>query len=161
MKLSVICAVAANGVIGAHNQLPWRLPADLTRFKALTMGHHIVMGRKTYESLGRPLPGRVNVIVTRQPGYRAEGCVTAGSLDDALAHCRGDEEVFVIGGATLFTDALGRADRIYLTRLHHDFPGDTVMPAWDAAAWRETAREDHAAGADAPCAYSFITLDRA
>lgn len=160
MTLSVICAVAANGVIGRDNRLPWRLPADLKRFKALTRGHAIIMGRKTHESLGRPLPGRTNIVITRQPGYRAEGCRVAGSLEQALALATDDSEVFVIGGAMLYAQALPQANRIYLTRVHQEIPGDTRMPAWDEAAWRETAREDHEPDAANPYRYSFMTLEK-
>lgn len=158
--VSVICAVASNGVIGKEKRLPWHLPADLKRFKALTMGRAVIMGRKTYESLGRPLPGRTNLVVTRQPGYRAEGCRVAGSLEQALALTQDNPEVFVIGGAMLYAQALPRADRIYLTEIHQAFDGDTRMPALDRSAWRETAREDHPANADTPFAYSFAILDR-
>jgi len=160
MRLSLICAAASNGVIGLENRLPWKLPADLRRFKALTMSHHVIMGRKTYESIGKALPGRVNIVVTRQPGYRAEGCLVAGSLEQALALAHGDTEAFVVGGASLYAQALPLADRLYLTEIHQVFDGDTRMPPLDEAAWRQTAREDHGPGPEVPFAYSFITLDR-
>lgn len=158
--LSIICAVAANDVIGRQNRLPWVLPADLKRFKQLTMGHPIIMGRKTFESLGTPLPGRTNIVVTRQPGLKVCGALTAGSLEQALALAGDAPEAFVIGGAALYTEALPVANRLYLTEIHQPFEGDTVMPAMDRAAWRETAREDHPAGPDAPFAYSFVTLEK-
>ncbi len=158
--ISIICAIAANGVIGHQNRLPWRLLADLKRFKALTLGHVVIMGRKTYESLGKPLPGRTNLIVTRQPAFKACGALTAGSLDDALRLCASDPEAFVIGGATLYAEALPLADRIYLTEIHQEIAGDTVMPAIDRTAWREVSREDHGPDAEAPFAYSFVTLEK-
>ena len=158
--MSIICAVAANGVIGQGNRLPWRLPADLTRFKQLTMGHPIIMGRKTYESLGKPLPGRTNIVVTRQPAFKACGALTAPSLEAALRLAEAETEIFVIGGASMYAQALPLADRIYWTEVHQDFAGDTVMPAFDRAAWREIAREDHGPGADAPFAYSFVMLEK-
>lgn len=157
MTISIICAVAANGVIGIDNRLPWTLPADLQRFKALTMGHPIVMGRNTYESIGKPLPGRTNIVVTRQPGLKICGALTAGSLEQALALAANAPEVFVIGGANLYAQALPLADRIYLTEIHQDFDGDARMPAVDRTRWRETAREDHPADGSSP-AYSFVTL---
>jgi dihydrofolate reductase len=156
--LSVIAAVARNGVIGRDNTLPWHLPEDLKHFRQLTMGHHIIMGRKTYESLGRLLPGRITVVVSRQPGYRVEGAITAGSLSDAVAACGADAEVFVIGGAELYREALDMADRLYLTEIHADFEGDASFPDYDHAAWQETARH-HAAGAGG-LPYSFVTYER-
>lgn len=160
MRVSLICAVARNGVIGTDNHLPWRLPADLRRFKQLTMGHSIIMGRKTYESIGNALPERTNIVVSRQPGYRASGCQVAPSLEQALAMARGEEEIFVIGGATLYAQALPLADRIHLTRIDQEFTGDTRMPAIDRLAWQETAREDHPADGANPYAYSFVTLEK-
>ena len=141
-RLSLIAAVAANGVIGSDNALPWRLPEDLKRFKALTLGHPVIMGRKTYESIGRPLPGRRNIIVTRNAAYAAEGCETARSLGDALAACNGTaEEVFVIGGAQIYAEALPLAQRLYLTEIGRDFPGDARFPACARRLWQEKSRE--------------------
>ena len=139
--LSVIVAMARNRVIGIDNTLPWRLPEDLKHFKALTMGHHIVMGRKTYESIGRPLPGRTTVIVSRDPAYRVEGCLTAPSIDAAIAACAGDAEIFFVGGAEMYAQVLPRADRLYLTEIQADFEGDAWFPAFDRDAWTETARD--------------------
>ncbi len=160
MRVSLIVAVARNGVIGNKNRLPWKLPADLKRFKTLTMGHPVIMGRKTYESIGKALPGRTNIVVTRQAGYRAEGCLVADSLEHGLALARSDEEVFVIGGAEIFQQAIPRADRIYLTQINQEFEGDTRLPALDRAIWHEAAREDHPSGPGTPLAYSFLTLER-
>ncbi len=158
-RLSLIAAVAANGVIGSDNALPWRLPEDLKRFKALTLGHPVIMGRKTYESIGRPLPGRRNIIVTRNAAYAAEGCETASSLGNALAACNGTaEEVFVIGGAQIYAEALPLAQRLYLTEIGRDFPGDARFPEFDRGAWRETAREWHRA--EEGIEFDFAVYDR-
>jgi dihydrofolate reductase len=156
--LAVIAAVARNGVIGADNALPWRLPADLARFRALTMGHAVLMGRRTWESLERPLPGRQNVVVTRRSGFAAAGADIAGSLDDALARVRMPAPAFCIGGAQLYEQALPRADVLHLTEIDRDFAGDTRFPEWDRAAWREVARE--AAMAPEGFAYAFVTYRR-
>ena len=158
-RLSLIAAVAANGVIGSDNALPWRLPEDLKRFKALTLGHPVIMGRKTYESIGRPLPGRRNIIVTRNAAYAAEGCETARSLGDALAACNGTaEEVFVIGGAQIYAEALPLAQRLYLTEIGRDFPGDARFPEFDRDAWRETAREKQSTAEG--LVFAFAVYDR-
>jgi len=156
--LSVIVAMARNRVIGIRNTLPWRLPDDLKHFKALTMGHHIVMGRKTYESIGRPLPGRTTVIVTRDPGYRVEGCLTATSIDAAIAACAGDAEIFFVGGAEMYAQVLPRADRLYLTEIQADYEGDARFPAIDRGDWLETAR-DRRVSPDG-LGYDFVTYRR-
>jgi dihydrofolate reductase len=140
-RISIIVAMAANRVIGANNALPWHLPADLKRFKALTMGHHIVMGRKTFESIGRVLPGRTSVVVTRNPAWRAEGVVVAGSLAEALSKAGDDSEVFVIGGEEIFREALAFANRIYLTEIDREFQGDAFFPWIDPDGWRVSSRE--------------------
>jgi dihydrofolate reductase len=158
-RLSLIAAVASNGVIGSNNTLPWQLPEDLKRFKALTLGHPIVMGRKTHESIGRPLPGRRNLIVSRKPDYRAEGCEVVASLVQALAACEGTtDEIFVIGGAQIYVEALPLAHRLYLTEIRRDFPGDARFPAIDAGDWRETAREPQVSSGG--LAFAFVTYDR-
>ena len=140
-KLNVIAAMARNRVIGINNTLPWRLAADLQHFKALTMGHHIVMGRKTYESIGKPLPGRTTVIVTRDATYRVEGCLTANSIDAAIAACGEDPDVFFVGGAELYAQVLPRADRLHLTEIQAEFEGDAHFPEFDRSAWQEIARQ--------------------
>jgi dihydrofolate reductase len=150
--------MARNRVIGIDNTLPWRLPEDLKHFKALTMGHHIVMGRKTYESIGKPLPGRTTVIVTRDPAYRVEGCVTAHSIDAAIAACAGDTEIFFVGGAELYAQVLSRADRLYLTEIQADYTGDAWFPAFDRASWRESERREQV-NPDG-LAYHFVTYQR-
>lgn len=140
-RISIIVAMSRNRVIGANNAIPWRLPEELKRFKRITLGHHIIMGRKTWDSIGRPLPGRTTVIVTRQRGYSAAGAITAHSLDEAIAACGDDNEIFVIGGAELYAQALARAGRLYLTIVDAEIAGDTVMPDFDAADWREVSSE--------------------
>ena len=160
MRVSLICAVSQNGVIGANNRLPWRLPADLKRFKRLTMGHPVIMGRKTFESIGKPLPGRTNILITRQEDFQAPGCRAAASLEEALELCGNDPEIFVIGGASVYSQALPFADRIYLTQIHHDFQGNTRLFPIDPAAWQETSREDFPADSQNPYSYSFLTYER-
>jgi len=161
VRLSIIAAVAENGVIGRNNALPWRLPADLRHFRRLTTGHPIVMGRRNYESIGRPLPQRTNIVVTRRVGYRAPGCVVVHSLEDALVAADGAAEIFITGGADVYAQTIERAERFYLTRVHANVAGDIYFPACDWSAWRETARDRHEADADHAHAYSFITLERA
>ena len=141
----LVAAIAANGIIGANGSLPWRLPGELQHFKKLTMGHPIIMGRRTWESLGRPLPGRENIVVTTTPGYPAEGAAVARSLDAAIALCLGEPVVFVIGGTRLFAEALPIARGMVLTEIQRDYEGDTVFPPYDRSQWRETQREAHAA----------------
>jgi dihydrofolate reductase len=160
MKLSLIAAMAENRVIGHENRLPWHLPADLQHFKAITLGKPVLMGRKTWESIGRPLPGRTNIVITRDAGYVAEGCVVAHSLEEAVAAAGEAAEVMVIGGAQLYRQALPLADTLYLTLVHAEIQGDTRFPAWQPGEWRETARIDHEADDRNPHAYSFITLER-
>jgi dihydrofolate reductase len=158
-RLTLIAAVARNGVIGRDNKLPWRLSEDLKHFKALTMGHPMVMGRKTWESLPGKLPGRPHIVVTRNPAYVAAGATVANSLQAAIAAAGNVDEVFVIGGAELYAQAFEFADRLQLTEIDADFEGDAHFPNWNRAAWRETARETHQAegGLD----YAFVTYDRA
>ena len=158
MTLSAIVAMAANRCIGKDNTLPWRLPADLKRFKQLTMGHTLLMGRKTYESIGRPLPGRTTVVVTRQRDYAPEGVRVAHSLEQALELARGDE-VFIAGGADLYRQALERVRRLYLTRIDRDYPGDTFFPEVDLSGWRLVTEEPHPATATEP-PFSFLTYER-
>ncbi len=159
-SVSLIAAVAENGVIGVNNALPWHLPADLRRFRALTRGHHIIMGRKTCESLGRPLRDRVNFVVSNNPGFVAEGFIVVRSFEGALSAVPKNEEVFVIGGASLYRQALPRAQRIYLTVVHAEFAGDTRFPDFNRDDWRELERMTHVPDSRHACAYSFITLAR-
>lgn len=159
-RISLIVAMSRNGVIGKDNRLPWHLPADLKRFKELTLGHTIVMGRKTWESIGRLLPGRRNVIVTRNADLAVEGAVVADSLDAALAAGEGDDEVFVIGGEQIFRSAMALADRIYLTIVQAEFDGDTFMPAIDPSQWRRVRSESHAGTETSPLAWRFEIHER-
>jgi dihydrofolate reductase len=158
--LAVIAAVAANGVIGSDNRLPWRLADDLKRFRALTTGHAVIMGRRTWESLGRALPGRQNIVVTRRHGFAAPGAETAASLDEALARVRLPGPAFCIGGAELYAEALARAGILYLTEIARDFPGDAFFPAFDRAAWREAEREPGVVPGPDGFAYAYVTYLR-
>ena len=142
-QLSIIVAVAHDGVIGVNNTLPWHLPEDLKRFRALTMGHHIIMGRKTYDSLGRLLPGRTTVIVTRNENYKVEGALVANSLEAAIALCANDDEVFLIGGAELYQAGLKLAHKLYITEIELEVAGDAFFPKLVSTEWQETEREAH------------------
>lgn len=160
MIVSLIVAMDRNRLIGRGNALPWHLPADLAHFKATTMGKPIVMGRKTYESIGRPLPGRHNIVVSRNPAFVAPGCTVVESLHAALNAAGTVDEVMIIGGAQLYAEALPRAQRIYLTRIDADFEGDAWFSALDEPIWRERQSEDHAADERNPYPYSFAVLER-
>lgn len=159
-KLALIAAIGSNGVIGIENRLPWRLPEDLKRFKALTLGKPILMGRKTWDSLGRPLPGRRNLVITRQPGWQADGAEGFASLQDALAAVVGSEMVFVIGGGEIYTQALPVADVLYLTEVEAAPEGDAHFPVFDQAQWREVERE-RLVDAGSGVGYSFVEYWRA
>jgi dihydrofolate reductase len=169
-RLSALVAMARNRVIGRNNTLPWRLPPDLKRFKALTMGHPIIMGRKTFESIGRPLPGRLCIIVTRQPGYKVKNAIVVNSIAEALQACSTEavesvpelggtsRENFVIGGAEIFRQALPICDRLYITEIQRDFEGDTLFPELNHDEWVEVSREKHMD--DHGLEYDFVVLDR-
>jgi dihydrofolate reductase len=158
--ISLIAALARNRVIGIHNRLPWRLPADLKLFRRTTLGHAVIMGRKNYESIGRPLPQRRNIVLSTDPGYQAPGCDVQHSLAAALAAAGGDPEIFIIGGANLYAQAMPLAERMYLTLIEAEFDGDTWFPQYDEKEWQEIAREEHAPDADNPYRFSFLTLQR-
>ena len=158
-RVYLVAAVAANGVIGGNGTMPWHLPEDLKHFKALTLGHPVIMGRKTWESLGKPLPGRENIVVTRTPGYDARGASVASSLDAALALCAGEPVVFVIGGGELYAEALPIADGLLLTEIQREFAGDVRFPDFDRAAWRATQRQPQT-GADG-LRFDFVSYERA
>lgn len=158
--LSLIVAVARNGVIGRQGELPWHLPLDLAHFKRTTLGKPIIMGRKTHASIGRALPERENIVVTRNPELVAPGCRIAKSLDHALAECVEAEEKVVIGGASLYAEALPRADLLYLTRVHADVSGDTFFPELDPSEWRELSEQDFGADARHAHAFTIATLAR-
>lgn len=159
-KLSLIAAVADNRIIGRGNALPWRLPADLAHFKAMTMGKPMIMGRRTWESLPGLLPGRRHIVVTRDRDYRAEGAEIVHSLDAALACAGADVEMMLVGGAQLYAQALPLARRMYLTWVHTQVEGDVRFPDYDTGAWREIARETHPADERNPYPYTFVTLQR-
>ena len=157
--ISIIVAVAENGVIGDNNRLLWHISEDLRRFKRITTGHPVVMGRKTWESLGRPLPGRENVVVTRRE-LSFDGARTVHSLDEAYALFPPEEEVFVIGGAQIYGEALPAADRFYLTRVHRAYEGDTRFPEWDAAEWRLVGSESFPCGERYEYTFTLETYER-
>jgi dihydrofolate reductase len=168
MRISIIAAIATNGVIGRQGKLPWHLAGDLRRFKQLTMGHTIIMGRRTWESIGRPLPGRRTVVVTRQAGYQidASGVQVARSLDEALhfADDANEDEAFIVGGAQLYDEAMPRADRLYFTEVAADVEGDTYFPVnfdtfeWDL--WEHLQTEGHDADSENDHAFVFVTFQR-
>jgi dihydrofolate reductase len=158
--LALIAAVAANGVIGDGDRLPWRLPEDLRRFRAVTTGHAVIMGRKTWESLPGPLPGRQCIVVTRDPDYAAQGAEVATSLDAALALVRLPPPAFCIGGGEIYRVAFPRAQILYLTEIDRDFSGDVTFPSFDRAAWRETNRESRTGDGPDAFTYSFVTRER-
>lgn len=166
VKLSLIVAVAENGVIGKDNDLPWKISSDLKYFKEKTMGKPIIMGRKTFQSIGRPLPGRPNIVITRDASFAPEGVITALGLEMALdvgknlALAKGGDEVMVIGGAQIYELCLPDADRVYLTRVHGDVEGDTTFPALNSDEWLEGVSERFAAGEKDTHDYSLIVLDR-
>jgi dihydrofolate reductase len=144
-RVYLVAAVAANGIIGANGKLPWHIPEELKHFKKLTLGHPVIMGRRTWESLKGPLPQRENIVVTRQAGYQAPGAAVANSLDAALALCVGEPVAFVIGGTQLFEESLPVAAGMVLTEIQRDYAGDTWFPKWERAQWKETQREAHTA----------------
>jgi dihydrofolate reductase len=160
MPLALIAAVARNGVIGDRNRLPWRLPEDLRHFRALTIGHAVIMGRKTWESLPGPLPGRQNIVVTHDPRYAAAGAEIAPSLDAALALVRLPPPAFCIGGGELYRGALPRAATLYLTEIDRDFAGDATFPPFDPADWPETSGESRRGDGPDAFAYRFVTRVR-
>ena len=160
MIVSVIAAMSQAGVIGLGGDLPWHLSADLRRFRKLTTGHHIIMGRKTYDSLGRPLPDRTSVVITRNADYRPAGVLTVGSLAEALEASAGDEEAFVIGGGQIYAQAMPLADRLHLTTVLGEFDGDTHFPDWDRNVWRCVEKSEHSADEKNPHAYCYEQFDR-
>jgi dihydrofolate reductase len=159
-RLEIVVAVARNGVIGSRNQLPWHLPDDLKRFKRLTLGHPVLMGRRTWESIGRPLPGRQNIVISRTQGYEAPGATVVAGLEAAIAAAGAAPVVSVIGGAELFRLCLPRASVLHLTEIEAEPDGDVRFPEWSRSEWLEVAREAHAADARHPYPFSFVTLER-
>ena len=160
MIVSIIAAMDRNCLIGKKNQLPWHLPADLAHFKQVTMGKPVIMGRKTYESIGRPLPGRTNIVLTRSDDFDVQGVVTAGTLEQALDHASAAEEVMIIGGSAIYELALPRADRLYLTHVEGSFQGDAWFPQFETEQWRIIASERHSADDKNTSDYRFVTYER-
>jgi dihydrofolate reductase len=167
IAIVLLAAVAENGVIGRDNALPWRLKSDLQYFKAVTMGKPVVMGRKTYLSIGKPLPGRTNIVVTRDPSFSAPGVVTALSLEQAMqiarddALRRGADAIAVIGGSEIFEQTIAKADRLVLTKVHMSPPGESRFPEIDVNAWREIERKPQPKGPDDDCGFTYLTYIRA
>ncbi len=160
MKISIIVAVAQNGVIGDENRLIWHISEDLRHFKSTTQGHSVVMGRKTFESLGRALPNRENIVITRQD-ITIEGCKVAHSLSQAIDISSEQEELFIIGGAQIYEQALSIADRFYLTIVHHDYSGDTLFPEWCREDWREVSSTHFECGEKFPHPFTIKSFERA
>lgn len=160
--VGVIVAVAENGVVGRDGQLPWHLPEDLRYFRRMTLGRPIIMGRRTFESIGRPLPGRRNIVITQTPGFRADGLELASSLRSALelAAATAPDEIMVIGGARVYAEAIPLADHLYMTEVHAQVPGDTFLPSVDWSEWREVGREFHPAEGNNAFDYSFVEYRR-
>ena len=160
MKISLIVAMASNRAIGLDNQMPWHLSADLKKFKQITMGSPILMGRKTYESIGKPLPGRTNIIISRNSSYQQDNCLVFDNVEKALASCQKYDEIFIIGGATFYEVMLAKADTLYLTQIHKTFDADTFFPEIIPEEWKEVAREDITDDQSVDFSYSFIKLER-
>ena len=160
MIISIIAAMGRNRVIGKDNELPWKLPADMKRFRALTLNKPVIMGRKTFESIGHPLSERINIILTKDRNYKAPGCIVVHSIDEALRAARDAKEVMVIGGSSIYQQFLFHADRMYLTFIDEDFDGDAFFPRFNEAEWIEVKRENHEPDEENPYRYSFIMLER-
>ena len=152
--------MAKNRTIGVDNTLPWRCPEDLKHFKQLTMGHHLIMGRKTFDSIGRPLPGRTTVVVTRDQNLQIEGCLMAHSLIEAIDACAGDPHIFIVGGAQIYAQSLDLADTLYLTEIQQDVEGDAYFPEFDLSSWQEVSREIRHQDMPEPLDYHFVTCRR-
>jgi len=158
--ITIIAAVAENNALGKDNQLIWHLPSDLKRFKKVTSNHHVIMGRKTYESLGKPLPNRTNIIISRNTNFKAAGCVVVNSLQAAIDAAKEDENPFILGGAEIYHQAIQFADRLDLTFVHHTFEADAFFPEIVTTVWKETSREDFKADEKNIYDFSFVTFDR-
>ena len=158
-RIAIIAAVARNGVIGLRNRMPWHLPEDLKRFRRLTLGHAVIMGRRTFESIGKPLAGRNNIVVTHSPDWARPGCHAAHSLEAALAGVREPQDAFVIGGAQIYALALPIASRLYMTEIERDFEGDAFFPEFDHSRWREASRESRVLDGAGGFSYHFVAYD--
>lgn len=160
MIISLIAAIGKNRIIGNKNSLPWSLPADMKHFKYLTTGKPVIMGRKTYESMGRPLPDRTNIIITRDQKYKAENCIVVHSLDNALKAAQNAEEIMIIGGSQIYKEFLPKANKLYITQIDADFEGDTYFPEYKIEEWEETSYKEHERDKDNPYNYTFLVLTR-
>lgn len=162
MSYSMIAAVGRNGEIGINNKLPWDIPEDMKRFREVTRGHTVIMGRKTHESIGRPLPNRTNIVISMDPEYKAQGCVVVNSVEDALLRSKNDGEVFVIGGGHIYEAALPYVDRIYLTEINADFSADTYFPKFDRNEWKLSGESSvgHRTEREPIIGFSFVTYER-
>ena len=156
----IIAAIARNNALGKDNQLIWHLPADPKRFKKVTSGHHVIMGRKTYESLGKPLPNRTNIVISRNKDYTAEGCIVRNSLEEAVESAKNDSSPFILGGAEIYKQGIEFADILDLTFIHHDFEADAFFPEIDPEIWEEISRQDFKADGKNKYDYSFVTYKR-
>lgn len=159
-RLSILVAMSRNRIIGANNTLPWRCPEDLKHFKALTMGHHMIMGRKTFDSIGKPLPGRTTVVVSRDRGLKLAGCTVVNSLPAAIAVCTRDPQIFVVGGADIYTQTMELADTLYVTEIQKDVIGDAAFPEFNRLEWQEVSREIHHQETPEPLEYHFVEYRR-
>ncbi len=160
MIISLVAAMARNRVIGSQGKIPWQLPADLKHFKELTYGHPVIMGRKTYESIGKPLSGRKNIVISREPDFRAEGCIVSRSFEEALESAKSSEEVFVIGGGQIYKLALPYAGKIYLTVIDAEIAGDTFFPKFDESEWQLVNSESHQSDEKNPYNYRFLVYEK-
>ena len=160
MIISLIVAMDRNNIIGMDNDLPWRLSSDLKHFKEITMGKPIIMGRKTHESIGRPLPGRENIIITRDQTYVAEGCTVIHDINDMVVFCKGQDEIMIMGGAEIYRQTLSKADMLYLTEVHAEVKGNIEFPKFDRSNWKEVSREDHLADEKNEHDFSFVVLEK-
>lgn len=158
--ISIIAAISDNYVIGKDNQIPWHLPADFAYFKAKTLGKPIIMGAQTYLSIGKALPNRKNIILNRDPKFKAEGCVVVSSIKEAIQEAGQAEEIMICGGASVYEQFLSQAKKLYLTFVHHEFEGDTFFPRFNQDEWQETFREDHELDSQNPYPYSFVVFER-
>ena len=160
MIISIIVAIGNNRVIGTKNFLPWKLPADMKHFRELTIGKPIIMGQRTFESIGKPLAGRTNIILTKDINFRQQGCIIAHSIKEVMDKVKGNEEVTIVGGASIYEQFLPLANRMYLTLIHHDFSGDAYFPEFDWDDWKETERIENQPDKENPYKYAFVTLEK-
>ena len=158
--ITIIAAIAENNALGKNNKLIWHLPADLKRFKQVTLNHHIIMGRKTYESLGKPLPNRTSIVISRNKNYKVEGCIVVNSLDEAIKIAEKDENPYILGGAEIYKQAINIADKLDLTFVHHTFDADVFFPTIDLTIWKETSRQFFKADEKNKYNYSFVSFEK-